>query len=281
MDRRKMITVDEKLINEYLAQNQKEHYVHKYNYGQVLVIAGSKGMEGANILAATGSLYSGAGIVVTMYMSDSDPHLFSPTPELMIRNIDDLNQEFLQKFAVIIFGCGVAINNENKFILQFLLEYKAAHTALIIDGGGLGLLKQISKWYENENIILTPHYGEFKDLFPTENNNFHDVASFIVSEHPNLKIVLKGEQTVIYFHEKVYLNIEGNHKMASAGMGDALAGILAGTIAYGNDLEKSMVIGTYFHTLAALKIASNKHKVQAMDVVLEVSNIIEEFKQHF
>ena len=56
-----MCLITEKTVHTLIKPRGRE--LHKGSFGKVLIIAGSKGMMGAAILAARGALRSGAGLV--------------------------------------------------------------------------------------------------------------------------------------------------------------------------------------------------------------------------
>jgi len=64
-------------------------------------------------------------------------------------------------------------------------------------------------------------------------------------------LILKGAPAVIASPDgNIYINSTGNPGMATAGAGDVLAGILAGTLAQNNALHKSVLFSVYIHGLA-------------------------------
>jgi NAD(P)H-hydrate epimerase len=64
-------------------------------------------------------------------------------------------------------------------------------------------------------------------------------------------VVLKGAKTLVADpHGETYLNPTGNPGMATAGIGDALTGVIAGFLAQGLSPLDSAIAGTFIHGLA-------------------------------
>jgi len=65
-------------------------------------------------------------------------------------------------------------------------------------------------------------------------------------------VVLKGNGSVIAAPDgKFWINSSGNPGMASAGMGDALAGMIAALVAQGAEPLRALLAGVYLHGAAA------------------------------
>jgi len=71
--------------------------------------------------------------------------------------------------------------------------------------------------------------------------------------------VLKGARTVISTPAgKIFINPTGNPGMASGGLGDVLAGILAALLAQGLSPEAAMKLAVYLHGFIADRIAAER-----------------------
>jgi NAD(P)H-hydrate epimerase len=75
----------------------------------------------------------------------------------------------------------------------------------------------------------------------------------------NVITVLKGHRTVVASpHGKRYINDTGNPGMATAGIGDALTGVIAAFLAQGLSPLEAALAGTYVHGTAGDLAASEK-----------------------
>ncbi|EKD48174.1 MAG: carbohydrate kinase, yjef related protein, partial [uncultured bacterium] len=79
----------------------------------------------------------------------------------------------------------------------------------------------------NENIVITPHKGEFERFFHAE-----DVAK--IAKKYSINILLKGlTDTIASSNGEISLNKTGNAGMTVGGSGDVLAGVCGGLMAQG------------------------------------------------
>jgi len=63
--------------------------------------------------------------------------------------------------------------------------------------------------------------------------------------------LLKGAGTLIASADDCAISTTGNPGMATGGMGDVLAGVIAGMVAQGLSIKEAAQQGTYHHGLAA------------------------------
>jgi NAD(P)H-hydrate epimerase len=92
--------------------------------------------------------------------------------------------------------------------------------------------------------------------------------SFAVAQRCH--VVLKGARTVIATADgKVFVNPTGNPGMASGGMGDVLAGIIAALLGQGLSAEDAMKLGVYLHGYVGDRVAEAKGPIGliASDIV--------------
>ena len=77
-------------------------------------------------------------------------------------------------------------------------------------------------------------------------------AARLLSENLNAHVVLKGNGSILVARDgHWFVNRTGNPGMASAGMGDVLAGLLGALLAQGLSGESALVLGTHLHGAAA------------------------------
>lgn len=220
---------------------------HKGTYGHGLLIAGSKGMAGAAIMAAQAALRSGIGLLTVCTPECNHIILQTAVPEAMVIPcgtdcIDSLPAN-LSRYTAIAIGPGLTSNDTTRQMQQTLMESVA--TPLIIDADALNniaasptLLSLLS-----EKDILTPHLGEYRRL------SEGSADEFSVSHH--LYIILKGHRTAVYSPAgEISHNTTGNAGMATGGSGDVLTGILLGLRAQGYSAWDAARLGVFVHGLA-------------------------------
>ncbi|MCL6589924.1 MAG: NAD(P)H-hydrate dehydratase [Firmicutes bacterium] len=232
---------------------------HKGTTGQVLVIGGSPGMTGALALATLGALRTGAGLV----FAGVRPDLPFPekAPEVIVKYWPSLIGQW-DRYRAIVFGPGLSTAGDGRVILADLLSQK--ENPVVIDADGLNLLAEdlslLKGNISKPPVVLTPHPGEMSRLtgIPVsdlQNNRLEIAKSFAVKW--GVTLVLKGARTVIAASDgRTYINSTGNSGMATAGMGDVLAGIIGSLIAQGRDPVSAAAAGTYLHGLAGDRAAA-------------------------
>ena len=95
-------------------------------------------------------------------------------------------------------------------------------------------------------------------------------------------VVLKGARTVIAtFDGRLFINPTGNPGMASGGMGDALAGILAGLLTQGFHIEDALKLGVFLHGFVGDQVAVTKGEIGliASDVIEGLPTGLKQLKE--
>ena len=223
---------------------------HKGDYGKVLVIAGSPGMLGAGVLATRAALRAGSGLVYWAVPKELKDAANIATPEVIVLDYDQING--LEPDVVAI-GPGVG---RSKIIHKLLHSLVIKNMALVIDADAINVLSQDIYTLQKSRcpIILTPHPGEMSRLTGISVARIQSNREQIASEYAvkwNAIIVLKGEKTVVAApNGKKYINSTGNPGMATAGMGDALTGIIASFIGQKIPIFEAVCKAVYIHGLA-------------------------------
>ncbi len=250
---------------------------HKGTYGHLLVMAGSRGKTGAAILACRAAMRSGAGLV-TLAAPRSLNNVFAGSMvEIMTEPLRDNDVEemeaptedewrrLLARKNALLFGPGIGVTGATQNALRWLL--RNLDMPWVIDADGLNnLTLELGRLkFAKTPPVLTPHPGEMARLIGNEiaavNSERVDVARAFALEH-RCHLVLKGARTVIATAEgKVFINPTGNPGMASGGMGDVLAGMLASLLGQGLPPEDAMKLGVYLHGFIGDRVAAAKGEV--------------------
>lgn len=239
----------------------------KFDYGHVLSISGSRGMTGAAIMAASGALRVGAGLVSVATPASERHIVASAMPELMTVGLwhdeeglplaTSLNEigHHLGKATVVHYGSGITQTNDTQELSRRLLREFAK--PLVLDAGALIGLKNDHQLFRKRSapVVITPHSGEMASLIGADREAVESDrigAARTFAEKNKTIVVLKGAPTVIAMPSgNVYINSTGNAGMATAGVGDVLAGMIAGLIAqHEEDVEKAVLGAVYLHGLA-------------------------------
>jgi NAD(P)H-hydrate epimerase len=239
---------------------------HKYVFGHVLVIAGSRGMTGAALLASKAALRSGAGMVSTVLPHSLADAFDLAFPEGLTQGLPEtregaLSKEAgdgidaaLQKKSAVVFGPGMKPGED----LEFLLERVAASSLpVVLDGGGLWALAQNPSVFAKRSapVILTPHAGEMGRLMgvsAAEAQGDRLKIAYDAALKFQAVVVLKGAATVVADpFGALYINDTGGPALATAGSGDVLAGMIGAWIAQGLSPLDAAALSVYLHGMTA------------------------------
>ena len=225
---------------------------HKGLYGRVAVIAGSKGMGGAGILASEASLFCGSGLVSLYTHSSNAQASLQRNPEIMTLGVDS-HENISGDFDVILIGPGFSDNKWSKELSECI--FLDAPYGLIIDAGALTYTKKIQS-QNNKNLILTPHPGEAAALLGVSADeiqlNREDNAIDIAKKYNASAVVLKGHNTLVYIksEDKTFICENGGPELATGGTGDILAGIISALLAQNLSLKESCLLAVASHAKA-------------------------------
>jgi len=215
----------------------RAHASHKGSYGDVAVVGGASGMTGAALLAASAALHGGAGRVCVSLLDDQPLRLDTTQPDLMFRELDTLP---LATMSVV---CGCGGGTEIAAHLPALLK---SAKQLVIDADGLNVIAQSAslqallgeRGRQQRATILTPHPLEAARLLAC---SAADIQANRMASAQQLArrfactVVLKGSGTVIAQADTTpAINPTGNARLATAGTGDVLAGLIGARLAQGH-----------------------------------------------
>ena len=241
---------------DHLKPRPKES--HKKDFGHVLVVAGSKEMPGAGYLASLAVLRSGGGLVTYCLPNDAFKKFESQYPEVMAAPADFSKPESVLKLCdkkeALVLGPGLGRAPETFALVGHLLENVSL--PVVLDADGLMAIAAAPKILKKRKgpTILTPHPGEMAALIGGTTEQVQKNRELTAKEAADLwkvVVVLKGFQSLVALPDgRVYVNPTGNPGMATAGMGDVLAGMIGGLLAQGFPLDKAALAGVYLHGLA-------------------------------
>jgi NAD(P)H-hydrate epimerase len=229
----------------------RDRCAHKGQMGHVLIVGGDKGFSGAARMAGEAALRVGAGLVSVATRAEHSGFMNLNRPELMCHGAESVGQlaELLEKTSIVVLGPGLGQSGWARAMFNAAIE---SQKPLIIDADGLNLLAALE--IKKPNWILTPHPGEAARLLgcsvaEIQRDRFAAVSA-LQSKYGGIA-VLKGSGTLIASEQEIAVSSTGNPGMASGGMGDVLAGAIAGLAAQGLPMQDAARRGVYWHGLAA------------------------------
>ncbi|MEA2836859.1 MAG: ADP-dependent NAD(P)H-hydrate dehydratase / NAD(P)H-hydrate epimerase, partial [Bradyrhizobium sp.] len=233
---------------------------HKYARGHAVVVSGDIAATGAARLAARGALRAGAGLVTLASPRDALAINASTLTAVMIRAIDTA-AEFADLLAdkrlnACVIGPGAGVGEATR---ELVLAALSAQRGLVLDADALTsfaaapeqLFSSI-KSFDNPQVILTPHRGEFNRLFNemTKQNPLRSKLeeARLASERSGAIILLKGPDTVVASPDgRAAIAANAPPWLATAGAGDVLAGMIAGFLAQGAPAFEAACMGVWMH----------------------------------
>lgn len=251
------------ILGEQIWRTHRVLKANKYISGELKVLGGSKGMEGAAIMAGYAFLKSGGGLVKIFSSSKAIQENLSKHPELMLhyqKNFENLEKDFLlalsksKKQQYVLIGVGLLEIISEKFWQQLT---QLTHVSVVLDAS---VLKQISPWAnilkkrKFKQLVLTPHKGEAQALVQTKQNNMRELALEIVEQYAAC-VHLKGPGGILIennfgqVHE-IYINSKES-QLAVGGSGDILSGMVASALVGDLDTMRAVATAIYFHKEAS------------------------------
>ena len=245
------------------ADPRRPHASHKGSFGDVAVIGGAKGMQGAAVLAASAALAAGAGRVYLGVLDDEAAAWAVGRPELMMRRQWWLSPTPVLRDTTVV--CGVGGGDAVREALPALLSHSAR---LVLDADALNAVASdqalrsllSSRAGRGLATVITPHPLEAARLSRT---NAAEVQSDRIAAAQRLShefccvTVLKGSGTVVVAPDQRPTIIgSGNALLATAGTGDVLAGWIGGRWAQGRQPMGVAIESCWQHGHAADLAAS-------------------------
>jgi hydroxyethylthiazole kinase-like uncharacterized protein yjeF len=233
---------------------------NKGNHGHVAVIGGAFGMTGAAILAARAALNLGSGKVTIGFLCEP-PAADWIQPELMLKTATECKG--VSSLNCICIGPGLGVSQE---ALEILNEVLTKDIPVVLDADAINLVAKHEKTRilltnRTSPTVLTPHPGEAARLIGCE---IHEVQKNRILHACNLSqefdadVLIKGAGSVCALSDgSWFINTSGNPGLASAGMGDALTGIIGALIAQGAHSHAALLASVHLHGLAADELVKN------------------------
>src|SRR5262245_49705012 len=240
------------------ALKRRPRNFHKGMAGSLAIVGGAAGMTGAALLAGRAALRLGAGRVYVGLLDENSPVVDLSAPELMLRHPDDALGEDLDALVV---GPGLGRGERAETLVGAAL---ASDIPCVLDADALNLISENADLRHacarrTAETLITPHPAEAARLLALSTADVQAdrvKAAKILATNLNAHVVLKGAGSILVARDgHWFVNASGNPGMASAGMGDVLAGILGALLAQRYSGESALVLGVHLHGLAADKLA--------------------------
>ncbi len=236
---------------------QRAFDAHKWRSG-VAIVAGSEGMMGSAVLCSNAAARSGAGMVRLGVPGCSAAGL--PVSEVVSRAIpgsswSDAAVSIAERCKALVVGPGLGRGGPEGESVRRVLA--ASPIPVVLDGDGLWALGEghdalAACAASRSALVLTPHDGELRRLIGSTPGPDRIGCARQVAASTGAVALLKGPCTVIADPGgEVLLAVSGSARLATAGSGDVLSGIIAAFIARGVEPFLAAALGAHVHGRAA------------------------------
>ncbi len=221
---------------------------HKYARGSALVFSGPALRTGASRLTAQAALAVGAGLVTLVGGRDALNEHAAHVTAIMLREVDvhpDMVDDRVRAAAI---GPGAGVSAHTR---EWVLQLLGKGLPLVLDadaitsfaGDPAALFAAL-----HDQVVLTPHEGEFVRLFPAIDPADRLAAARLAAEISGAVVLLKGPATVVAAPDgRLAINRHAAPWLATAGSGDVLAGLVCGILAQGNSAYEAACIASWLH----------------------------------
>jgi hydroxyethylthiazole kinase-like uncharacterized protein yjeF len=270
-----MLVVEAADVAQWVPMRSRDD--HKWS-SAVRVVAGSPGMTGAAHLVAAAAQRAGAGMVAL-----SSPGIDASAP---VEVVDHRIAPFdwagevladLHRYHALVIGPG--IGREEHTVPSVVRTVTEALVPVVVDGDGLFALA----WNDAGTpaflgerevpTVLTPHDGEYGTLTGHRPESDRVAALRHLVELTGATVLLKGPTTLVGAPgEPTWFVTNGDARLATAGTGDVLAGVIGAMLARGLPAIRAAVAGAWIHAEAAR--AAGEHGLVAGDLVDRLPSVL-------
>lgn len=226
---------------------------NKYGRGHALICGGAV-MTGAARLAARSAARAGAGLVTIAVPERAWAVYAGALTSIMVTPIAE-EQNFAalledKRLNALLIGPGAGVSAETRARAEAFL---ATGRAVVLDADAITVFRDdpgaLFRAVKGP-CVMTPHEGEFARVFSVEGDKVFRARH--AAEQSGAVIVLKGPDTVVAAPDgRVAINANAPATLATAGSGDALAGMILGLLAQGMEVFEAACAGVWLHGAAA------------------------------
>lgn len=264
---------------------------HKGDRGRVVVVGGDAGMTGAVRMAGRAAFGAGSGLVHAVAPAATVAALVSAEPDLQTfaHPFDQAPPSELlalvERADAVVIGPGLGREPGRR---AFIVTLMRAARAAVLDADALvafqGAEAELAALGRERPVVLTPHPGEFRALFPRlASGRELDPwgAAAAAAEAAQATILLKGVPTVVAHPGRALLTVAaGNPGLATGGSGDVLSGLVGAALAHGLPPETAAAFGAQALGRAADLAArrTSARTLRPMDVVAALPDLWREWE---
>jgi hydroxyethylthiazole kinase-like uncharacterized protein yjeF len=238
---------------------------HKWQTA-VLVVGGSEAMNGAPLMAAHGAMRAGAGYALVAVPGSAQGGGLPPGAHVGVglpaEDWAEPAAEAAARVRAVAIGPGLAARarradggtGPDTPVGRFL---ESTGVPAVVDADGLNALGDLDAVRavaagRRAPLVLTPHEGEYRRLtgHPPAADRITDVRD--AARQTGAVVLLKGSPTVVAAPDgRVLVAASGSPRLATAGTGDVLSGVIAAFLARGLEPLHAAGLAAHVHGRAA------------------------------
>ncbi len=251
---------------------------HKGSFGQVLVIGGDLGTGGAALLSAEAALRCGAGMVTLATRPEHVTASLVRRPEIMCSGVESTYAltALTGRADVLVIGPGLGQAPWGRSLLSLAPQCSVSQ---VWDADALNLLATGALELPG-NCLLTPHPGEAARLLGVSVADIQadrPAAARTLATRFDCAVLLKGAGTLIADRDgRLALCDRGHPAMASAGLGDVLAGVAGALLAQGLEPYEAACLSVWLHAAAGERLGLQGRGLAAADLIPAIRQLLEE-----
>jgi len=267
--------------------------VHKYDYGNLLIIGGSDFYSGSPALSALAAFRAGADMVKVIAPKRAADIIASFSPNLAAYPLEGehLTEKHLAALisitesskivahgkAGVVIGGGAGRSEETQ---QAIIKYLSqVSVPVVVDADAIHALAKNPEIIKGKNFLITPHSYEFFVLTGKEIKSLpqEQQISLVQSESQRLEttILFKGATDIISNGKEVALNETGSPYLSKGGTGDTLAGIAGAFLARGIDPFTAGQAAAYINGKAGeIAAKEKKQSLLATELIEAIPEVI-------
>jgi hydroxyethylthiazole kinase-like uncharacterized protein yjeF len=258
---------------------------HKYLRGHAVVASGPADATGAARLAARSALRAGAGLVTVASPRNALAVNASQLTAVMLREADGAQGlaallSDTRKNAFLI-GPGHGVGEETR---QMVLTALRAEPAVVLDADALTSFAENPEELfgailgRDHPVVMTPHAGEFARLFGEVPGASKVDRTRTAASRSGATVVFKGPDTVIAAPDgAAAIDTNGTPWLATAGSGDAMAGMVLAMLAQGLGGFDAGCIAVWMHGQAAKLFGPGLIAEDLPELIPEVLEELQEY----
>lgn len=229
---------------------------HKWNSG-VGVVAGAPGMMGAPSFVCRGAQRAGAGMVRLGVPGAAEltdlPAAEAVATGLPAQEWSSAALEWTSRCRALVLGPGLGRSEATASAVRALLGSSPLPAVVDADGlHALGTDVEAVLASRKAPTVLTPHDGEFQTLTGAAPGEDRMEAVRTLAAATGAVVLLKGPTTLVAGPDgRVHFCASGSARLATAGTGDVLAGVIGAFLARGLEPALAAALGAHVHGRAA------------------------------